>query len=82
MAPSLGVLEAKVQGHDDECNDKEEQEHGPEWAKSSGGEVGDEDEGGRETGEVGVDEDNGKRIGGDTTGGEDTGDEEIKIVRN
>ena len=50
--------------------------------KSLGSEVGDEDEGGRETGEVGVDGDNGERMGGDTTGGEDTGDEEMGIVRN
>ena len=45
--------------------------------KPSGGEVGDEDEEGRETGEVGVDGDNGKR-----TGGEDTGEEEVGSVRN
>ena len=50
--------------------------------KSSGGEVGDEDEGGRETEEVGVDEGSGKRMGGGTTGGEDTGDEEVGSVRN
>ena len=50
--------------------------------KSSDGEVGNEDEGGRETEEVSVDGDNGERMGGDTTGGEDTGDEEMGIVRN
>ena len=50
--------------------------------KSSSGEVGDEDKGGRETRKVGVDGDNGKRMRGDTTGGEDTGDEEMGIVRN
>ena len=48
----------------------------------AGGEVGDEDEEGRETGEVGVDGDGSKRIGGGTTGGEDTGDEEVGSVRN
>ena len=32
VAPSLGALEAKVQGHDDECNDREEHEHDPGWA--------------------------------------------------
>ena len=50
--------------------------------KSSGEKVGDEDEEGWETGEVGVDGDNGERMGGDTTGGKDTGDEEMGIVRN
>ena len=32
VAPSQGALEAKVQTQDDECNDKEEQGHDPEWA--------------------------------------------------
>ena len=32
MAPSLGALEAKVQGHDNEYNDREEQELDPRWA--------------------------------------------------
>ena len=40
------------------------------------------DEGGMETGEVGVDGDSGERMGGDTTGGEETRDEEMETVRN
>ena len=44
--------------------------------------MGDEDEGGMETGEVGVDGDSGERMGGDKIGGEDTGDEEVGSVRN
>ena len=32
VALSLGALEAKMQEHDDECNDREEQEHDPGWA--------------------------------------------------
>ena len=50
--------------------------------KSPGGEVGDEDEGGSETGVVGVDRDSGERMEGGTTGGEDTGDEEVGSVKN
>ena len=45
--------------------------------KSSGGKVGDEDEGGRETGEIGVEGDSGERMRGGTTGGEEVG-----MVRN
>ena len=44
--------------------------------------MGDEDEGGGETGEVGIDGDSGERMGGGTTRGEDTGDEEVGSVRN